>query len=165
MSEWRTQLLSVIACCLLCGVVTQLLSDGLAKTLIRMLCTLVIALGVLEPLSSMDFQTLWTLPEQTWNQAERYVTEGRLAAGEAESVCIVQACESYILEKAKALGVTLTDVTVTLNEELCPAFVRVRGAGQEDSREKLREILMRDLGIPKEQQSWIWNQDGSWGAS
>ena len=165
MSGWREQLLSVIACCLVSGILTELLSDTAAKTLIRRICALGILLSLLRPLSSPDWDAVLDLQEQPWDPAETWIAEGQQAAQDAQAACIQHACETYILEKAEMLGVTLTEVSITLNEDLTPGSARLRGGGNDDLREELREILTGDLGIPKEQQQWIWNQDGSLEAS
>ena len=162
MSGWREQLLSVVACCLVSGILTELLSDTAAKALIHRICALGILLSLLRPLSSLDRNPVPDFPEQLWDAAETWVAEGQQAAKDAQASCIQRICESYILEKAKMLGVTLTEVSITLGDDLCPGSAQLRGGGEDDLREELREILTGDLGIPEEQQRWIWNQDGSW---
>lgn len=161
MIGWNRYLMSAMACCLCCGIVLQIVSDTAAKTLIRMVCAVMILLSLVSPLTEIDLNTVLKLPESTGSQGDFYIAEGTRAAQEATAARIEAFCSTYILEKATALGCSLDGVFFTLNEELLPVSAEIRGIGETVAREQLQEILMKELGIPKERQTWIWNQENS----
>ena len=161
MSGWNRYLLSLVTCCLCCGILQQMISDTKVKTPIRMICTVMILLSLVSPLTEIDLHTALKPPELSRSQGKLYIEEGTRIAQEATAARIEAVCRAYILEKAAALGCGLDEVSIALNEELLPASAGLRGRGKSGAREQLQEILMKDLGIPKEQQAWIWNQEDS----
>ena len=161
MSHWDQCLYSILVCTVICGVVVQLVSDTRAKALVRMVCAVAVAISIGSPLSGIDlYKELQFFPQQ-WDEADAYVREGKRAWQEAGSACIEASCEAYILEKAKALGAEMIEVRITLDESQIPVFAEINGRMDREVQKNLQEILMTDLGIPKEQQTWIWNQESS----
>ena len=78
-------------------------------------------------------------------------------ASEKQIECIIDSCEAYILDKAKVLGGDIT-AEVSLNADLIPVFAVIHAEDQ-SAKAQLQAILQEDLGIPMENQQWIWNQE------
>jgi len=97
---------------------------------------------------------------QNWENADYYIAEGERTAAEAMERCIKDSTETYILNKAKAMGTEIR-VQVSLDETGIPAFVEIRGKGEPQAEQELQKILMTDLAIPKENQKWTWNQENN----
>lgn len=81
-------------------------------------------------------------------------------AEEARAEYIKTSCEAYILDKAKDLGVEIRAI-FSLNGDLIPETAEISGTGGIREQKRLQKILMMDLGIPKENQIWIWNQESN----
>lgn len=160
MGNWKTYLFSIIVCTLSCSILSQLVSNGKRKALMRLITGTAIAVSILYPLSGMSLKDLFTIPLPKKNAAEYYIAEGENTALEAQEKLIKDACETYILDKAKTLGSNIV-VEVALNTELIPDFVELRGEVDTDLQLQLEKILTADLGIPKENQKWIWNQESN----
>lgn len=156
---WKQYALSIICCVLLCGIITHIVSDLRYKKLIQLICGTLLAVTLLKPLSStvsVDF------PEWDLNRfaPDDYVNAGKLAALREQEECIQTLCESYISNKAKDLGAVAT-AEILLNEKLQPNSARVFVQSGSEHRRNLERILEEDLGITKENQVWILNQEES----
>ena len=156
MNDWKPYLHSILACCLISAIVLQLVSDTGAKGLVRFVCAMLTAISIGTPLAGMDWSGLLQWP-QPGSGADAYIRQGEETARDAKAACIQAVCRTYILEKAKALDGEILEVTITLNDDLLPAYAEIHGRMDQ----KVQEILTTDLGIPKEQQTWIWNQESS----
>jgi hypothetical protein len=70
---------------------------------------------------------------------------------------ISDGAEAYILDKAGALGLTLSaDVTCQVEDTYpVPWSVRLEGSVTAQEKQALSEIIRQDLGIPEERQEWV----------
>jgi len=157
MESWKQYLISIIVSALSCGIISQMISDSKSKELMHLLCGLILAISILHPLSGMDLNKLFSLSIPDSNLADHYISEGEEIALEAKTVRIKASCEAYILEKAKAECADIK-VDLILDENQMPAFVEIEGTLEADTQSRLQNILVEDLGIPKENQTWSWNQ-------
>jgi hypothetical protein len=68
---------------------------------------------------------------------------------------IKQETEAYILDKAQSLGCALeADVTVGEGLYPVPESVLICGSISNQNRKLLEDILVKELGISKENQQW-----------
>ena len=118
------------------------------------------AIVIIRPLSGLDFNDILPITDQNWIHADGCIAEGKKVASDAMERDIKASCEAYIWDKAKALDADIR-TEFFLNEEMIPVSVEIRGEPDPDMQEQLQEILMMDIGIPKENQQWIWNQENS----
>ncbi len=160
MDSWKQYAFSLIVCAFLCGIVTQIVSDTRHKKLIRLSCGVVIGISIVSPLSQLDLKSLLCIPDWNSYAVESYIAEGQKTASEARGRYIKSACEAYILDKAMTLEADVT-AQVFLNEELIPVFVEMEGESDPDVKMELERILSEELGIPKENQKWTWNQESN----
>lgn len=159
MDGWKQYLFSLIICAFCCAVVSQMISDPKRKALIRLLSGTILTISMLRPLSQVRLEDLFPVPFLDQNAADLCIASGEETAEKARAEYIKASCESYILDKAKALGAEIT-VHFLLEENQVPAFVEVEGAFTPNVQMQLQNILTEDLDIPKENQKWIWNQEG-----
>ena len=160
MESWKSYLFSLVVCAFICGILSQIISDGKRKELLRLISGTVLAIVLLQPLSGINLEQLLQVPFQNLNAADTYIAEGEQIASEAQERIIEDICEAYILDKAKALGANIM-VEISLDHDRIPVFAEMYGAAEADVQLQLQEILTTDLGIPKENQKWIWNQESS----
>lgn len=160
MDSWKSYLYSIIVCVFVCGILSRVISDGRRNALLRLISGTVLAVVLLQPLSGIRLEELLHVPVQNRQAADGYIAEGQQIASQAQERIIEELCEAYILEKAKALGMNIT-VEISLDQDGCPVFAEMYGEAHPDAQLQLREILTEDLGIPKENQQWIWNQESS----
>lgn len=160
MNSWKQYILSIIVCLITCGIVSQIISDTKRKELVNLICGLILSISLLTPLTRLDLEDLWNIPAENWNGAEFYVSEGKKTASAEQAQYIKASCEAYILNKAKLLGADVT-VQISLDEKLVPVFAEINGGADPGVQWELQNILMTDLGIPKENQKWIWNPENN----
>lgn len=157
---WKQYLLSVLICTLICGVVSQILVDTKRKQLVQMICGIVIAISIFYPLTKVKLEKYMQFSDMDWNEADYYVSAGEKLSFTEREKCIQSTCETYILDKAKQLD-TEIEVEIILNEEKVPCFAEIHYAGDSKIQSELQTILETDLGISKENQKWIRNQENN----
>lgn len=160
MENGKQYVLSLIACALCCGILSRLVSDTRAKKLMHLVGGMALAFSIFDPLSGLKPESLLPIPDLDLKLSDFYIAEGEQFAQDARKESISSGCEAYILDIAKSLGAEIR-VHITLNEELVPAFAQICSNAGPDLQMQLQAILTEDLGIAKENQIWIWNQEDS----
>lgn len=160
MISWKPYILSILVCSMICGIVSAMLSDTKRKHLIHLICGVVMILSILGPLTHVNPEYLQEMERYNRFDGEFYISEGKKAAVEQRERCIIDCCETYILDKTKILGWD-TEVEIRLDELQIPVFAEIKCMRNEKLQLQLQEILEKDLGIPKENQTWIWNQENN----
>lgn len=160
MDFWKQSIFSMITVTFGCGILTQILPDSKRKALLQLVFGTVLAIVILRPLTRIHLEEIFSVPLPDPGAADAWLQSGKKTAEEARSQYITSACEAYILDRAKALGIPL-QVQIFLNEQWIPESVEIKGAFDLAAQSELQSILTMDLGIPKENQTWIWNQEAS----
>lgn len=152
----REYLFSVTAGALLCGILKALVGDkGTQAGLLRLLCGIFLALTVIRPLGELDLQDVTVYPEAVLEDAKAAAEEGTDYAQRAMARHIKEKSEAYILDKATRLGARITPEVTVAGEGPVPVSCTLRGTCTAYVREQLSRILEADLGIRREDQHWI----------
>ena len=159
MDSWRQYIGLIISCCLICGIVTQLVSGTKGKELMNLISGTILAISILNPLTDIHLDP-FILPSLSEQNPDAYIVEGKKSAYEAQVACIKTSFEEYILDKAKMLGADIA-VEISLDKNRIPVFASIHGMKGSDIQRELERILTMDLGIPKENQKWTWNRENS----
>lgn len=155
MEAIREYLLSVIAAAILSGIAVSLLGKkGTIGATVKLLSGVVMILTVAGPLADIRLDGQLALFSELTDDA--YVASGENSAREAMAEIIKAKTEAYILDKAEELGVTLS-VTVSLSQEQIPtpSAVILTGNVSPYAKQSLAQMLVEDLGISTEAQTWI----------
>ena len=160
MDSWRQYVFSVIVCALICGIVSQILSDTKQKSLIKLICGTFLTTLILSPISDINPDTSLILPDIRLNTAEQYIEAGKKNTSEAQNQRIKASCEAYIIKKAELLEADIT-ANISLGENHIPVSAEIYGMPAPQIQSKLQNILTTDLGIPKEHQTWIRNPENN----
>lgn len=156
MDAIRQYILSVICMAIVCGIVQMLFPSGTVASVVKILSGLIVTIAVLSPLLQ-EKVLQWDLTfESIVSDGEAAVAEGQTAAEDALAQLIKEETQTYILNKASALGADIT-VEVQLRSEYPnePASVTVRGAVSPYVKQQLANCLSQELGIAEEDQIWI----------
>lgn len=158
MVDWKHYSFSIIICALYCSIITDLISDSRQKRITQFICGTLMGILVLRPLSGIELEKMmlhgWDIP----NSAAAYISMGEAAANNAQRQYIKDACEAYISSKAKVLGTGIV-TSVQLDANMVPVYAEIQGTKDLSVRHQLENILETELGITKENQKWIWNQE------
>lgn len=148
---------TIILCALSCGIISEITSEIKGKNIIRFVCGILFAMVLLRPLTQINLTEMIQIPEIEDYDAECFIKEGKTMAAKTQQTYIKEACEAYILDKARILNGDII-AKIKLNEEMIPFSVEILEKGETSIQSQLETILANDLGIPKEHQTWIWNQ-------
>ena len=87
-------------------------------------------------------------------QAEAISEEGTAEAESLRKEFIKQRVEAYISNRAETIGAEI-QASVSLGEDCVPVSVRITGKISPLNRSRLTQVIVSELGIPREQQEWI----------
>lgn len=153
----RQYFLSLTAASVICAVITALFpGKGTSEKLIKLVSGVMLCMIALQPVSRLDignFLDEWKFDLSAGADASG---EGEILAREARYKLIKGSCEAYILDKATELGLDITvDITLSKDSIPKPQSVSIRGSISPYGKVQLQHILTNDLGIAKENQTWI----------
>lgn len=162
MEAVRSYMLSVICAALVCAILTDLSAKSSFSKLIRLSCSIFLAVTLISPLFRLRFPEWEAMQEQ-------FQTEGEVAAARGENILsgsiasiIRQETEAYILKEAKSIGATLSAaVELDAGNPPAPVAVTIRGDFDASVELLLARLIADELGIPKEHQTWIRQQPHS----
>ena len=154
MDAVKEYLLSVTAAALICGIVSSLAGrNSSTSKLVKLLCGLFLASAVLKPLVDVRIDNIYDFADGLTLNGDLAVSQGEKMASEEMKRIIKQKTETYILDKAKALGLDIA-VVVTL-EDYTPATVTITGDVSPYAKADLCASIAQELDIPPEEQIWI----------
>lgn len=153
MTAVRQYIISVTAAAILCGILTAIVGGKQIKPIWKLVVGIFLTLTAIRPLADIDLGAVPTLAEGYTLQAEEAVMTGKELMDSQKQTIIKSRLESYILDKAEGMGVTLT-VDILLNEHGLPVSVQLNGDVSPGAKTRLQSIIAVDLGIPKEAQIW-----------
>lgn len=148
--------LSVICGAILCAIVTALLEKkGTSGVVLKLICGIFLTFTVIRPISTVELQDFTFFTSEISEEAAYASNIGQQHTQETIAAIIKQETEAYILDKAKALGASIT-AEVTLDDDLLPEMVLLAGHLTSYERHQLSQMMETELGIAKEDQ--IWNE-------
>ena len=150
----RSWILGLGGAAVFCAVMTEICPKGQVKTVVKMLCGMVMSLALISPLLSLDMDSY------SLNLA-KYRREGEAIAGEAQDAAnawsrtiIEEECRAYILDKAALLGMELPDASVTLKWSSEGFWYPVECSLPVPYHPGLSSAIESGLGIGPESQKW-----------
>ena len=153
MHSVSTYAVSLIAASVICGILQSVMPDGSRKQVLRIICGVFLLLTLLMPLSDFRMPDFSDYLAGFQSEGEAAAAMGQEMALTERQELIIHGLESYILDKAAAIGLT-PEVTVTVDPEGVPTGVRIEGSYTKAQQTALQTMLTDDLGIAKENQQW-----------
>lgn len=153
----REYLISVAAVCLLQTLIGVVLPEGKIKKLAITAGGLLVILTVVSPVASLDADTIAETMSQFILDTEMAQTGVTVNQEDLLRDIIKDNCETYILDKASSMGLSL-QVEVILSdtaEAPYPTGVTVKGEMTVEQMQKLSRYISEDLGIPADRQEWM----------
>lgn len=153
----RTWLLSVTVSAMVIAAAEALMPEGSIKRVGKLTGGLILILGLLQPLTHLNYDDLYDLVEglpAAQLQQEKIMEE----SGEALKTGIEQELASYIVDKAAQLGAACgAAVTCRTGEDGVPVpeGVQITGSLTEQQKEALSACMEQELGIPRAAQGFV----------
>ena len=146
-----------------CAVVLQLTPEGGVRRMLTLLCTAALLSAALSGIRQIDYDA-YALELARFREREKTFAETSDETQERlNRLVIEQECRSYILDKARELGLEPESVEVELRWDMeglwVPAAVSIRCRGTEEQIAALSAAIRTELGIAGEDQRW---RDDGW---
>lgn len=153
MEELRSYTLRIVTAAMIAGLILAMSRSSSQWPVIRLACGVFLSAVVLQPLSGgiPEISLNWT--EDATREGNMLADAGTLATQRAMADIITGELEAYILDKAADRNVSV-EADVTLDVDLLPAGVIIRGTVPASVKAELEQLLEEELGIPKENQTW-----------
>ena len=156
MDSIRTYLLTLFALAVILSII-HTVAKGMPKTsaTIKLLCGLIFVITAFSPLLNIPEINLKKHFATLSEDAQSLIADGKsMADMEMERIIKAQA-ESYIQNKAKSIGAEI-DVSVILSEDQnkIPISAEITGNVSPYYKNRLKQIIAVDVGIPEEAQIW-----------
>ena len=158
-SEWVR---AVAGAALVCAAASVLAPKGCVKGVLKLLCGIVLLLVVLKPLTKFDSAQLSLAMTDYRARAAEIAGDAQETQNALDRRFIEQKFSAYILDKAKALGLSgiTAEVKVKWGEDCWyPYAAKLTGAPPLREKTLLENEIEAELGIPKERQYWNGNED------
>ena len=154
MDEIRHYIISVVAAAVICGIITSLTGKkGTIGGIIKFLCGLFLTITAISPWVGLRFSDEFSFWENFRSEAQAAVREGEVTGAEMRSTIITDQLETYILEKADSLGLTVS-VEISLDDNFIPELVIIQGAASPYTRNMLCSYIRNNLGISGDRLTW-----------
>ncbi len=153
----KEYILRIIAAAILCALIKSFAGKSSAvNSIIKTLCGVFLSLTILSPLVRFNFSSVTDYIYFFSADAQQAVEAGVQLNDSSLRSSIKQHTEAYILDKAASLNAELTvEVTLSADELPAPCSVVIEGKISPYARSKLTQLIADDLGISKENQTWI----------
>lgn len=153
----RTWILTITSSAMVIAAAEALMPQGAVKKAGRLTGGLILVLGLLQPLVSLDYEDLWDLAESLPAGA---ISQEEWSASALDPMkgIIEEELAAYIVDKGESLGAACqAQVTCEAGEEgiPIPRRVTVSGSFDEARKEALIQSITQDLGIPREYQIYV----------
>ena len=152
----RLYLFSLIAASFLTSLVLAVIPKGPVRTLAGSFCGLALLLTAFAPIVHLDHERIAAAISRLDQQREEAQTGVSVRNRELVSQIISSRVRSYILDKAVALGCTVT-AEIEMQDDGTypyPYAVTLHGTADSAQRQALQQYLEIELAVPKERQVW-----------
>lgn len=157
----RTWILSVTVSAILIGAADALMPEGAVKKVGKLTGGLILLLGVMQPVVTMDYDDLYdmvaafpvgSIQQEDWEEE----VSAPLKTGIEEQLA------AYIAEKGAALGVTCRAAVLCETDGdgvPVPKSVTVSGAFSPEQQKALSAVISEELDLAPEQQTFLSNEE------
>lgn len=149
-------ILSIVCGAILCGIVTKIpFQDGTAKKLLVIITGIFMVFTLIKPLAAVELKDPATWLTEFNLDAQSAVEEGEAQTNIALQQSIKAALETYILDKAAAMGASIEVELILSGDGLpVPSAAVLNGDVSPYHKMQLQYILENELGIIGENQLW-----------
>lgn len=126
-----------------------------ASSLVKVISGLFIVITMLAPLRKFSFIDIADYWENMKMDASAAIANGEQSTKNELIACIAKQTESYILDKASALGLDLSVEVFVGNDEIpIPESVVLSGNASPYAKIKLQDMISGELGIAEANIAW-----------
>ena len=142
----------------LSAVALTMAPDKGTKNIMNIMCSLIVLLILIQPLSGFDFGTYASSIAEFNEISEELIANGEDMNSRLNRVVIEKEYETYIMDKASKLDITLDGVSVELRWDTkgywVPSKVIYKSVNRTENVRKLIDIVEAEFGIAESEQHW-----------
>lgn len=156
MDTIRQYILTITGATIICSLVISLLGkQGAYAQIVKLLAGIFVVITVVSPIRKINLLDYLQFGQELSTEADAAAQEGEFMAEEAMKTIIIGQAEAYICDKATSLGLDIdVEVMVSMTSPPVPSEVIISGAASPYVKGKLKQYIIRDLGIPEENIQW-----------
>ncbi len=154
----RSWILGLAGAAIFCAVITELCPSGSTKKVLKLLCSLVMAMALLAPFINANLPSYSLNIAKYRAQAEKISSSAKESAENYSRSIIEEQCKAYILDKALALGVDVKELELRLRWNEGGFWYPERCIINAEYNSSLSEYIECELGLSKESQEWGTNE-------
>ena len=156
MPQIREYVLGILAAAMICGIVLCFAEKSKEGPLLKLICGLVLTFSLVEPILNVRSGDWESLGIDFQADAKEAAEEGKALGENKVRMLIKQETEAYIMDKARDMDLHIR-VEVILSDQALPTpeAVTITGTLPPYGKAKLSRMLQEELGIPRENQTWI----------
>lgn len=156
MSSIGNYVLTIIITGFVCSILSDLIQNPVSGAIINMISGMILAITIFAPISNIDVSSYLDFNISVMDEAAAAANEGIAKSKQALYTSIKQETESYIQEKAAAMGTQISAKVSFSNDDLpVPISAVISGAISPAVKQKLQDLIETQLGITKENTQWI----------
>lgn len=150
-------LFTVICAAIIASLIITITADkGAASTLLKVVSGIFVVIIMITPIKEFSLVGIADYWSSLSIDASDVIADGENVSKNALIACIEDQTESYILDKASALGLDISvEVSVSTGETPVPTDIVINGNAAPYARHQLQEKIAADLGIAEA--NIIWN--------
>lgn len=159
MEALKNYIIAVIAACICCGLIHKIAGQNKSVSVImNVLCGTVLAITAISPLMNIKISNVDRFFDEIKIESIAYVQKSTENANQQMRQIITDKVSAYILEKTSSYNCSINSVQIFLADDDIPApeALQIEGAFTPYVRNHLSEVFETNLGIPKENQQWIY---------
>lgn len=158
MEAWKEYILNILIVSITLSIFLQIIPESGKKEVLHILCGVLLTVVILQPFTEIRLDDFLNFQQYVPDSPDFLLDKGKESADAAKRQYITDRCESYILDKAKALGAEIIPV-IGVDETLLPVYAEIQGDLEPQMQKTLEQILITDMGITKENQRWTGNPE------
>jgi len=159
----RSWILGIAGAALITSICMTITPDGRVKKIVSLVCGLVIILMLVNPMIGFDYGIFSESYARFRAEAAAFSEAGTDFSENLTGLIIAEASTAYILDKGTKLGMhdLLAEVSARQGGAgyWYPYAARLTTAANQETRDKLGDIIYADLGIPPEELIWRMNYE------
>lgn len=145
-------ILRIVGTSVLCSIVTGLMPKN-KQPIIKVISGIILGITVLIPITGIRLSDSLALKESIKEEASEIVLDGITQADNERNRIIKASLEAYILEKTEQMGANI-QINIELSEDSIPESIELSGNTSPYIKERIRNMIEKEIGIQKEKQHW-----------
>ena len=160
MNQIQQYVISVVTASIICAIIHAFaLKKNAGTSIIKLLCGIFFAITVIAPLKEFKLDDIANKIDVLYSDAQEYTNEGILSAAVERKAIIKKQTEAYVINKAESIGLDIqVSIQISTQDVPIPEKIEITGSASPYKREKLNNFISQDIGILKENITWISNQ-------